>query len=160
MAKKQSFDIGKLLGLRSQDVKSREARRVFTLDDLQQGEFATTGFDPGKGRSTYSRKIVVRFGPSGHILAGPTEHVLGECVVCRDLFLKAGQAEGITVVPRAEGGGGLCAGCQKVYCSGHASVDEENLWWCEECAFDRKRQVIKQAICGCLLKKFTGESDE
>ena len=156
---KNKFNIGKLLGLKSRDIKSRQATRVFTLDDLEQGESILTGFDPGKGRSTYREKITVRFGFSGHIIEGPAEYILGECVICRERFKKAGQPENITVVPRDEGGGGLCHGCGKVFCFGCARVDEEGNWWCGSCELRRRKEIVKGAAFKFLKKAFGEEND-
>lgn len=158
---KNGIDIQKLLGIGSEEKTREDVRRIERLDDLDQGEEVTTELDPGKGRTTTRRQPGARFGPSGHILQGATEQILGECVSCREEFDREGEPQKLTVVPRDPGGGGICAGCQKVYCAEHASLDEhEKLWYCEDCDFDRGVDNAERAVLAWLCNSLFGGDDE
>jgi len=160
MGKNGTFDIDKLLGTDSTEKTTEKAGRVWRLKDIDEEELVSTSLDPGNGRTTTRRKQGARFGPSGHLLQGPTEEVIGECVHCREEYDRAGEPEKLTVVPRAPGGGGICAGCQRVFCCDHASVDDDGQWWCEDCEFDRDIEELEGTVFGWLFDKVFGGDDD
>ncbi len=100
---------------------------------------------------------------SGHFLPSLAQNVLGECVTCRAIFEEAGHPELITLVPRAEGGGGLCQGCQRIFCWEHGALEEDGSFWCENCAYDKGMKTAEKAVLRVVFKgliNFFGGKDE
>ena len=158
MANKNAFKRGimSLLGLSSREETAKEVRRVSELQDLEQRTTKHTSLDPTLGRTAHISMPHRSLTTSGHFVPNLDEGILGECIHCRSQFDRAGQPNRITLVPRAEGGGGVCCKCLRTFCCDHGRLDEERRFWCESCYYEDKLSQAERIVIGVIVKGLTG----
>lgn len=149
-----------LLKLGSEEHETKIVRRVCRLGDIQEETTTHTSLDPQAGRRTVKEEPGGYFTPSGHYVGNLDEDILGECVACRTMYDRAGEPERLTLVPRADGGGGICCGCRQVFCCAHGSLLDDGSFWCEDCAYDKRMDDAKKAIVMTALRLLFGGDDE
>ena len=147
-----------LLNLGSKEEVMKPVKRVRELADLEQTTSKQTSLDPAAGRVTSSTGPPGALTPSGHYVSNTDEGILGECVSCREDYEEDGTPELVTLVPKAEGGGGVCRGCGRIYCSEHGQQDAEGQFWCEECAGKNKLKLVKEVLTRVAFGKLSGVS--
>jgi ribosomal protein S27AE len=150
-----------LLGLDSRETVEKPVVRVQELQDIRQVTAKHTRIDPTAGRLVTTLLPAASLTASGHLVP-ELGGLIGECVMCRQLAERQGQPELVTLVPKGEGGGGVCARCQSVFCVEHAAIDEQGRWWCEECQYEEGFKKTGKALLGVLFGKLIrrGAADE
>ena len=149
-----------LLKLGSEEHEKKIVRRVCRLGDIQGGATTHTKLDPQVGRRTVTEKPGGYFTPSGHYVGSLEEGILGECVACRAIYDRAGEPDRLTLVPRQNGGGGICCGCQQVFCCAHGSLLDDGCFWCDDCAYEKNMAETEKAILGAALRMLLGGNDD
>lgn len=138
-----------MMNLGGSEETRKPVRRVTTLQDLQQITVKNTTLDPSTGRQTVIEVPASIFLPSGHYVVDvvdPNRGLLGECRFCRSESEEDGTPDFVTLVPRGEGGGGICERCGSVACVEHGSTKDDHRFLCEDCASSEKWQNITKGF--------------
>jgi len=145
-----------LLNLGSREQVKKPVKRIRQLRDLEQMSSKETSLDVTAGRVSSTVLPAGALTPSGHYVSDTDAGILGECVACLEEYEQDGTPEMVTLVPKAGGGGGVCHGCGRVFCSEHGAWDQEGRFWCEECARKEKAENVKRAVLRTVFGKFAG----
>jgi len=142
-----------MINLGGSEQTRKPAQRVATLQDLEQVTIKNTTLDPATGRRTVIEVPASLFLPSGHYVVDPDRGLLGECRFCREEYEEDGTPDLVTLVPRGEGGGGICAGCGAVTCAEHGSITDDGRFLCRDCESSERWRNFKKGFLAWLIGK-------
>jgi len=145
-----------LLNLGSREEVRKPVKRAREMADLEQSTSKETTLDVTAGRVSSTVLPPGALTPSGHYVSDTNADILGECVACAEEYAEEGTPEMTTLVPRGEGGGGVCSRCGKVFCSEHGTWDDRHRFLCEECARKEKAENLKRAVLRAVFGRFAG----
>ena len=142
-----------MMNLGGSEETRKPVQRATTLQDLQQITVKTTTLNPATGRQTVVEVPASIFLPSGHYVVDPNIGLQGECRFCRSEFEDEGTPDLVTLVPREQGGGGICARCGSVACAEHGSMADDCRFLCDDCTTAEKWQNIKKGLLTWFFEK-------